>query len=365
MPVAVPAGRTTAGGGPETRACVRRVGLCRCLDWAPRRAEVARRYVLTTCWRHSLKVLITGGAGMLGRALTDGWRAGRPRDVVFSLNRGDGDLRDESVTREILGSIRPDLVLHSAARVGGIAANIASPVEYLSDNLRIDSNVINAARASGVSKLVYFGSSCMYPADHRQPLVEDDMMAGPLERTNEGYAIAKIAGSRLCHFTSLQYGLHYRTLIPSNLYGPHDHFGSSSSHLVAAAITKAHQAKLHQRDTVDVWGDGTARREFTYVGDLADYLVQHVDQLEDWPAAMNVGIGRDYAVADFYRKALMTVGHEARLDFDDSKPAGMKQKLMDSTVARRHGWDPQTDIEQGMRLAYDSALASGQLENMR
>src|SRR6187402_1930244 len=306
----------------------------------------------------SVRVLITGGAGMLGRALTTAWARIRPEDDLIGLSRSDADLRDRVSTRAAFQAARPDLVLHTAARVGGIAANIAAPTEFLSDNLRIDTNVIETAREAGVADLVYFGSSCMYPRDYRQPLVESDILAAPLEPTNEGYAIAKIAGAKLCEYASRQYGLNYRVLIPSYLYGPNDHFTSVASHLVAAAIYKAHVAKTTKAAFIDVWGDGTARREFTYVGDVADWVATHVPNVADWAQLMNVGLGTDYSVADFYRQALATVDYEADLRFDSTKPAGMQQKLMDSSLAARHGWAPVTDIPEGMKRSYMAFLES-------
>ena len=305
-----------------------------------------------------MRVLITGGAGMLGRALATAWSEERPEDEVVALTRADADLRDRDRVTAAYRSAAPDLVLHTAARVGGIAANIAAPVEFLADNLLIDTNVIETARANGVRDLVYFGSSCMYPRDYRQPLVESDVLAAPLEPTNEGYAIAKIAGAKLTEYVSRQDGLNYRVLIPSNLYGPHDHFGSTGSHLAAAALYKAHIAKSEGAEAIDVWGDGTARREFTYVGDLSSWVARDAANIADWPALMNVGLGRDYSVAEFYREALATVGYEAQLRLDPTKPAGMHQKLMDSSLAAEHGWEPSTDITEGMALAYAAFLDS-------
>lgn len=305
-----------------------------------------------------MRVLITGGAGMLGRALARAWNDVRPDDEVVALTRADADLRNRDSVTAAYRDAAPDFVLHTAARVGGIAANIASPVEFLADNLLIDTNVIESARTAGVRDLVYFGSSCMYPRDYRQPLVESDVLAAPLEPTNEGYAIAKIAGAKLAEYVSRQDGLNYRVLIPSNLYGPHDHFGSVGSHLAAAALYKAHVAKVEDSGVIDVWGDGTARREFTYVGDLGDWVAKEAGNISGWPALMNVGLGRDYSVAEFYRQALETVGYEAELRLDPTKPAGMHQKLMDSSLAARHGWSPPTDIGEGMALAYAAFLES-------
>lgn len=305
-----------------------------------------------------MKVLITGAAGMLGRALTEVWHGlGRDEEVV-GITRDDVDLRDATTVSAAIEQIAPSVIVHTAARVGGISANIAAPAEFLSDNLRMDTSVIGAALHAGVEEFVYFGSSCMYPRNYRQPLMETDILQAPLEPTNEGYAIAKIAGAKLCVYTSREYGVNYRVIIPSNLYGPHDHFGSAASHLVAAALHKAHTAKKFDAGVIDVWGDGTARREFTYVGDLAEWIAENIGKVAEWPEMMNVGLGRDYSVREFYETALRVVGYKAELRFDPSKPAGMPRKLMDSSIAMLHGWAPRTDIEQGMVHTYEAYLKS-------
>ena len=307
-----------------------------------------------------MRVLITGAAGMLGRALTEEWSHSRGDDELIGITRADVDLRDATATFEAIDRIAPDVIVHTAARVGGIGANITAPAEFLSDNLQMDTSVIGAARQAGVDEFVYLGSSCMYPRDYRQPLVEADILQAPLEPTNEGYALAKIAGAKLCAYISREYGVNYRVIIPSNLYGPHDHFGSTASHLVAAALHKAHLAKQLGDDAIDVWGDGTARREFTYVGDLAGWIAEHIGQLPEWPEMMNVGFGKDYSVRELYEAALRAVEHRAELRFDLSKPAGIQRKLMDSSLAKQHGWDPRTDIDQGMARTYDAYLEFAQ-----
>lgn len=305
-----------------------------------------------------MRVLITGAAGMLGRALIEAWRELRKDDNLIGITRAEVDLRDARAVFDATERIAPDVIVHTAARVGGICANIAAPAEFLSDNLRVDTSVICAALHANVRKLVYIGSSCMYPRDYRQPLVESDILRAPLEPTNEGYAIAKIAGAKLCAYMSREHGVSYRIIIPSNLYGPHDHFGSTASHLVAAALHKAHLAKRSSAEAIEVWGDGTARREFTYVGDLASWIAKNIGQVAEWPEMMNVGFGRDYSVREFYEAALRTVDYRAELRFDPSKPAGMTRKLMDSSLAKQHGWDPRTDVDEGMLRSYTAYLQS-------
>lgn len=304
-----------------------------------------------------MKILVTGGRGMLASNLKQSSeKFGSQENEYIFINRSHGDLRDFAATKKIFQEVKPEAVIHTAARVGGIAANMAHPAEFLMDNIQIDSHVLKGAVEHGVENVLYFGSSCMYPKDYRQPLVETDVLAAPLEPTNEGYALSKIAAARYCEYASAEYGLNYKVLIPSNLYGPGDDYTPGTSHLVASTLLKAHEAKQNGSKAIDVWGDGTARREFTFVGDVSDWVVSHIDTIESWPTYMNVGLGIDYSVKDFYEAALATVGYECELKFDTSKPAGMKQKLMDSSVAKGYGWSPETNINEGMARAYSAFL---------
>lgn len=289
---------------------------------------------------------------MLARSIASAWRETRnPADLVV-VTRADADLTNAVQTRAMIARIQPDIILHCAARVGGIAANIADPTTFLMDNLLIDSSVLKAAVDLDVPKFLYFGSSCMYPRDYRQPLGESDLLAAPLEPTNEGYALSKIVAAKYCEYVSTQFDLSYRVVIPSNLYGPDDDYSLGHGHLVAAAIAKVHSAKVSGASTIDVWGDGTARREFTYVGDLADWIVSNIDGIETWPTMMNVGFGRDHSVLEYYEAAMTVVGYACDLELDTTKPAGMHQKLMTSSVARGFGWQPRTELLTGMASAY-------------
>jgi len=303
-----------------------------------------------------MKVLLTGAYGMLGRSLQAAWS---DDDVeLVPIGRADVDLTDAVATRAVLEEVRPDTVIHAAAKVGGIAANLGDQSSFLMQNLLIDSSVVKGSFESGVRNLLYIGSSCMYPKDYRQPLVEHDVLAAPLEPTNEGYAIAKIAGSKYGSFLSEQYGVNFKTIIPSNLYGPDDDYSLDKGHLVAAALRKAHDAKSAGASSIDVWGDGTARREFTFVGDVAQWIAREWKTIGSWPSVMNLGYGKDNSVLDYYRAALTVVGYQCDLITDPSKPAGMQVKLMDSSVAKEFNWNPQTTIEDGMRVAYERFLAS-------
>lgn len=303
-----------------------------------------------------MRVLLTGGNGMLAKAIRQAWEVSGRSDELVPVTRADADLRDQAAVHSLVERVVPDLIIHTAARVGGIAANVADQAGFLMDNLQIDSNLLSTALDTGVTRFLYFGSSCMYPKDYRQPLVENDVLAAPLEPTNEGYALSKIASARFCEYVARQFGRDYRVIIPSNLYGPHDDFSLDRGHLVAAAIAKAHRAKAAGADSIDVWGDGTARREFTYVGDLAAWVARRLDAMHEWPTLMNVGQGDDHSVLDYYRTALEVVGYECELVTDPSKPAGMKQKLMDSSLAAGFGWAPSTTLRDGMKQSYDAYL---------
>ena len=304
-----------------------------------------------------MKILVTGGRGMLASNIRSSAETlGSSDNEYVFINRTHGDLRDFEATKRILNEIKPDGLIHTAARVGGIAANMAHPAEFLMDNIQIDSHVLKGCVDLGIENVLYFGSSCMYPKDYRQPLVETDVLAAPLEPTNEGYALSKIAAARYCEYASAEYGLNFKVLIPSNLYGPGDDYTPGTSHLVASTLLKAHEAKRAGAEYLDVWGDGSARREFTFVGDISEWVVSNINNIAKWPTYMNVGLGIDYSVKDFYEAALKTVGYECELKFDTSKPAGMKQKLMDSSIAKTYGWAPTTDISEGMSQAYSAFL---------
>lgn len=306
------------------------------------------------------RVWITGGGGMVGRALQESFGRLRPDVRVVAPSSSELDLTRREDVDAFVRDTAPDVVVHAAGKVGGIAANIANPVEFLVANMAIGMNVIEASRRAGVTDLVNISSSCMYPKDHDGLLTEDLVLAGPLEPTNEGYALAKIAADRLCEYVAREDGLRYRTVIPSNLYGPGDHFDEHRGHLIANVIRKIHAAKAAGAEVVEVWGDGTARREFTYVNDVTDYIatVARAEALDDLPQRLNVGIGRDYTVREYYDAVAAVVGYDGRFEYDLSKPSGMKRKLMDSSVAHGHGWSPATNLEQGLERTYQSFLTS-------
>lgn len=300
-----------------------------------------------------VRILVTGSNGMLGSSIVRALGSYQQHEV-FPFTRADGDLLQPSGISKTIQSFKPDIVVHTAAKVGGIQANIENPVSYLLENLKIDTNLISECLSLGVTRLLQIGSSCMYPRDFRQPLIESDLFQAPLEPTNEGYALAKLTSSKLCEFSSKSLGVAYKTIIPSNLYGPGDNFDPKSSHLVASVIRKVHEAKVKELTQIEVWGSGKARREFTYTEDLANWIAHNIELIGDFPFVMNTGFGSDYSVDEFYLTAMKVLGYEAELLHLTDKPEGMNAKLMDSSLAKQSfGWNPQTDLEEGMRKTLD------------
>jgi GDP-L-fucose synthase len=295
---------------------------------------------------------------MLGRSIVESWRRQRPDDELYPLSRREVDLRDRSSVRAVIEEIRPDSILHAAAKVGGIGAKLAEPTPFLLDNLLLDTSVLSAAIELEVPELLYVGSAVVYPQEYLKPFVEDDIMTGVLEPANEGYGLAKISAVKVCEYASKQFGLAYRAALPSNLYGPYDHFDLANAHLIAATLAKVDQAARAGERVVNVWGDGSARREFTFSEDLADWLVQQVGSLAEWPPTLNLGYGTDYSVREFYEFAQEIVGYDGRLEYDTSKPAGTPQRLIDSSAARALGWAPSTSIREGMLATYQQYLRS-------
>ena len=304
-----------------------------------------------------MHVLLTGGGGMLASSIAEAWRRQRPDDRLTVLARRDLDLRDAIATRAAIAATQPDAVVHTAAFVGGIGDKTARPLPYLVENLRIDASVLDAVVAEEIPGYLYTSSAAAYPAAAPNPISEGALFEGRLEPANEGYGLAKLTGLTAVGYAARQTGRAYRAILPSNLYGPRDSFDPARSHLIASTIYKAHAAREADSPQVEVWGDGTARREFTYAPDLAEWIVAAVDDLSALPAYMNVGAGTDYSIRDFYEIACDIVGYRGGLAFDTTKPSGVPQRLIDSTLARRHGWAPRTDIRDGMAACYASFLA--------
>lgn len=311
-----------------------------------------------------MRVLLTGGGGMLASSIIEAWPSQRPDDQLTVLSRRDVDLRNPVATREAVAAARPDTVIHTAAFVGGIGDKTARPLPYLLHNLQIDASVLDAVVSLDVSAYLYTASAAAYPAGAPNPIPEDALFDGRLEPANEGYGLAKLTGLTAVGYAARQTGNAYRAILPSNLYGPRDTFDPTRSHLIASTIFKTHRAHETGSPAVEVWGDGTARREFTFAPDLAHWIAASIDGIGSWPLYMNIGAGVDHSIRDFYELAAGIVGFDGDLAFDTSKPSGVPQRLIDSTLARSHGWEPRTGIRDGMAACYDSFLtrtASGDL----
>jgi GDP-L-fucose synthase len=272
----------------------------------------------------------------------------------FAPTSQELNLLDRDAVRVSLSKEKPDLIIHSAGLVGGIQANINNPVDFLLKNTDMALNVISSAASVGIKNLINLGSSCMYPRETSNPLNENLILQGELEPTNEGYALAKIVATRLCEYIVREDRTkNYKTLIPCNLYGRHDKYGKANSHLIPAVIRKMHEAKLAGNETVTIWGDGSARREFMNAADLAEFIYFAMDRLERIPQNLNVGLGHDYSIAEYYRAVASVVGFEGSFEYDLSKPVGMRQKLLDVSQLESLGWRYKINLMDGVNEAYD------------
>jgi GDP-L-fucose synthase len=295
------------------------------------------------------KVFVAGHNGMVGRALVR--RLQREDCTVLTAGRADADLTRQSEVEAWMGANKPDLVFLAAARVGGILANSSFPGDFAYDNLMIAANVIEAARQVGTRKLVFLGSSCIYPKDAPQPMAESALLTGPLEPTNEWYAVAKIAGIKLAQAYRRQHGCDFISAQPTNLYGPDDNFDLNASHVVPALMRKAHEARLAGASTMTVWGSGKPLREFLHVDDLADALV-HLARVYSDEEIVNVGSGAEVSIGELAHIICRVVGFEGDLVFDASKPDGTPRKLVDVTKLNGLGWRASTGLEQGLAETY-------------
>ena len=301
------------------------------------------------------RILITGASGMVGRNVCE--HAAAQQYDLLTPSSSELNLLDSVLVSDYVKSNKPDMIIHCAGVVGGIQANIKEPVRFLISNLDMGRNIVIAAQEAGVHKLLNLGSSCMYPREAQNPLKEESVLTGELEPTNEGYALAKVAVARLCEYVSRENeSYHYKTLIPCNLYGRHDKFDPKHSHMVPAIIHKMYEAKERGDSEVEIWGDGTARREFMYSADLADCIWQAVEYFESLPSTMNVGLGEDWSVNDYYRIAAEVVGYQGQFKHDLSKPVGMKQKLVDTSKQAKWGWTPKHSLKEGLTATYQFYL---------
>lgn len=304
-----------------------------------------------------MRILLTGGSGMVGKNILE---AAQARGIeVLAPGRADMNLLDRNSTEQFIKAEQPDLIIHAAGRVGGIQANIAHPVAFLVENLDMARNLIGAAHATGVRKLLNIGSSCMYPRGHQDPLKEEMVLSGELEPTNEGYAIAKIFAAKYCSYIQREDSTFlYKTLIPCNLYGRFDKFDPVHSHMIPAVIRKIHIAVEHKASTVEIWGDGKARREFMDAADLADFVLTAIGRFDSLPDVLNVGLGHDYSVLEYYQVVAKVVGFKGDFTFNLTKPTGMQRKLVSIDRLNAWGWSAPTSLEDGIRRSYEYFLST-------
>lgn len=306
-----------------------------------------------------VKIYVAGHTGMVGSAIcrrldTEGY------DNVVTRSRRQLDLLDQHAVYEFLQAEKPDFVFMAAARVGGIQANNTYRAEFIHENLVVQVNVIHGAHLAGAQHLLFLGSSCVYPRDCPQPMKEDYLLMSPLEHTNEPYAIAKIAGIKQCEAYQSQYGRDYISVMPTNLYGPNDHYDLETSHVLPALIRKAHEAKERGDRELVVWGSGNPRREFLYVDDLAEacvFLMQRQLDGNTLPSLINIGRGEDLTIRELAETIMDVVGFRGSIRFDASKPDGTPRKLLDTTRINRLGWCPSVSLRKGLALSYEDFLS--------
>ena len=301
-------------------------------------------------------IYVAGHRGLVGSAV---WRrleqAGYTKLIGFTSS--EVDLRDRIAVDQLFSNFAPDMVILAAARVGGILANASKPAAFLEDNLRIQVNVMSAAQRTGVQRLLFLGSSCIYPKFAAQPIAEASLMTGELEETNDAYAVAKIAGIKHVQALRRQYGLNYISAMPTNLYGPGDNFNLTNSHVLPALIRRIHEAKMANAATVTIWGSGRPRREFLFVDDLADallFLLEHYGS----PEPINVGVGTDITIRELAEKIAEVVGWQGEFLFDSSKPDGTPRKLLDVSRLTALGWKASTSVDIGIARTYEWFLAN-------
>lgn len=302
------------------------------------------------------RVYVVGHVGLVGSAVMRELGRLGYRDVIVRGSR-ELDLRRQAPVEAFFDRERPEYVILAAARVGGIHANDTYPADFIRDNLQIQTNVIDAAWRSGARKLCFLGSSCIYPRLATQPIREDSLLTGPLEPTNEWYAIAKIAGIKMCQAYRRQYGFNAISLMPTNLYGPGDNFDLQNSHVLPALIRRFHEARVRGDAEVKVWGTGTPRREFLYVDDLAKAVV-HLMRVYEGEDVVNVGCGADITIRDLAGLVARVVGYEGTIGLDSTRPDGTPQKLLDVSRIEGLGWKPQTGLEAGIRETYRWLLSN-------
>ena len=319
-----------------------------------------------------MKIYVAGHRGMVGSAIVRGLGRAAGSDHKFfesvpeiiTRSRNELDLLDQGAVAAFLEKAKPDYIFMAAARVGGIHANNSYRAEFIYENLMIEANVIHGAFKAGIANLMFLGSSCIYPRDCPQPIKEESLLTGPLEQTNEPYALAKIAGVKLAESYNRQYGMNYVSLMPTNLYGPGDNYDLENSHVLPALIRKAHEAKARGLKSLSVWGSGLPRREFLHVDDLADACIYFMQKsVSDFKRdgsvlpLLNIGVGQDQTIQDLAQMVMKAVGFQGVIEFDPSKPDGTPRKLLDVSRANGLGWRAEIPLNQGIANAYEDFLS--------
>ena len=296
-------------------------------------------------------ILLTGGSGMVGSNIIN--HNFSQNYKILSPTSSDLNLLNYKDLEDYIKFNKPELVIHAAGIVGGIKANINYPVRFLVENMQMGLNILMASKTQKVKKFINFSSSCMYPKNARNPLLEDSILKGELESTNEGYALSKITSTRLCEYISREdSSFLYKTVIPCNLYGKYDDFSYENSHMIPGVIKKIHDAKNKNLEFVNIWGDGLARREFMYAADIADFIYYAVENFNKMPQNINVGLGLDYSIIEYYKIIADVIGYKGKFNHDMTKPTGMNRKLIDDKRLNEFGWSHQTSLETGIKETY-------------
>jgi GDP-L-fucose synthase len=301
--------------------------------------------------KYLIKLLVTGASGMVGRNIVE--YLDKTKYDILAPQSQELNLLNRIEVDAYIKKYAPEIIIHCAGVVGGIQANIAQPVKFLVDNTKMGLNIIVSAYEHNVKKFINMGSSCMYPRKAKNPLNEELILQGELEQTNEGYALAKITATRLCEYIYREdSSFEYKTVIPCNLYGKYDKFDSKHSHMLPAVIKKIDEAKKNNSFNVDIWGDGEVRREFMYAEDLADFIAFALENFDRMPQNINVGLGHDYTINEYYQAIAKVIGYKGKFVHDLTKPVGMKQKLIDDTKLKEFGWSHKTKLEDGIEKTY-------------
>ncbi len=302
------------------------------------------------------KIFVAGHRGLVGSAVVRRLKKQGFTNIV-TITKKKLDLIDQSKTFKFLKKEKPEFILVCAAKVGGILANNTFKGEFVYNNLQIQNNLIHGAFINGINNLIFLGSSCVYPRKCKQPIKEEYLLNGSLEKTNEPYAVAKIAGIKLCESYNFQYKTNYLCLMPTNTYGPNDNYDLFSSHFIPALIRKVHEIKKKKNKVLSIWGSGKVKREIIYVDDLADACI-HFMKIKTNRSLINIGVGKDFTITEYAKKVLKVLNVKAKIKYERSKPDGTPQKLLDISIAKKYKWMPKVDLEKGILMAYNSFIKS-------